>query len=74
MLRTNSLARRAVGLSYSLVDDIHSLVDDVPPFVPRKLEPVTRKATVSGLVFFGTAVSTLAKIGAKHVLRSMFNV
>jgi hypothetical protein len=58
-------AERVAGLvqfSYTLADDIHSLVDDPKPGSGR-LSARTRKLLIAGLVISGTTISTLAKIG-----------
>ena len=59
----HQFVNRVSHLSYGLVDDIHSLVDDNRPHIPGRLGPRARKLLVSGLIITGTAISTLCKIG-----------
>lgn len=53
-----------VLLSYSLVDEVHSLVDEpVPSRSHLTTRKAVRRAAVLGLIFFGTLISTLGKLG-----------
>ena len=61
------LVHGAATLSYTLADDIHSLVDDPRPGSGR-LSARIRKFLIAGLIISGTTISTLAKIGGGSVL------
>lgn len=59
----NTAIQRAAVLSYAVVDEVHTLVDE--PYIPRRLAPRIRRLGVAGLIFFGTLISTLGKLGGK---------
>lgn len=57
----NSAIQRAAVLSYAVVEEVHGLLDQ--PFIPRRVNPRVRRLGVAGLIFFGTLISTLGKLG-----------
>jgi hypothetical protein len=53
---------RVVLLSYTLVDEVHSLVDEAE-HAPRRLDQRIKRVSCCGLIFFGVLISTLGKLG-----------
>uniref|UniRef100_A0A383VYR8 EamA domain-containing protein n=1 Tax=Tetradesmus obliquus TaxID=3088 RepID=A0A383VYR8_TETOB len=55
------VAETAATYGFALVDEVHSLVDE-PTYVPKQIHPRVKQLAVTGLIFFGTLISTLGKL------------
>ncbi|KAF6261164.1 hypothetical protein COO60DRAFT_1625484 [Scenedesmus sp. NREL 46B-D3] len=55
------VAQTAATYGFDFVDDVHSLVDE-PAYVPKQINPRVKQLAVTGLIFFGTLISTLGKL------------
>eukprot|EP00882_Tetradesmus_deserticola_P027385 GHRQ01030293.1.p1 GENE.GHRQ01030293.1~~GHRQ01030293.1.p1 ORF type:complete len:195 (+),score=33.11 GHRQ01030293.1:397-981(+) len=55
------VAETAATYGFALVDEVHSLVDE-PAYVPKHIRPRVKQLAVTGLIFFGTLISTLGKL------------
>lgn len=60
------VAETAATYGFALVDEVHSLVDE-PTYVPKQIHPRVKQLAVTGLIFFGTLISTLGKLGARQI-------
>jgi hypothetical protein len=59
------VAETAATYGFALVDEVHTLVDE-PAYLPKQIHPRVKQLAVTGLIFFGTLISTLGKLGALH--------
>jgi hypothetical protein len=65
---TSRLFERATDLSYTLLDDVHSILDEAPfmattPSGTRRLETWVKRMCEAGIIGFGALVSALGKLG-----------
>jgi hypothetical protein len=56
------VAETAATYGFAFVDEVHSLVDE-PAYAPKQIHPRVKQLAVTGLIFFGTLISTLGKLG-----------